>query len=1057
MTLTAHGRLAAAVRRLRRRSIRVAHMLRTLTVLLVASGSAAGQALGPNVLADAGMESPHTDAWPAMGKSVRCEKSAAYARSGRQSLHVVAAGAGWAGVRKDITGLRPGATYRLAYWARVVRGDARIDAWVGDGKRWIGVFGGHSLAGTGVWWPNEKFIRMRDPSSAGANSANTPAKIDRLRIAFRRAGGGAAEFYLDDVTLQESPDALGDSLVRNGSFEKAAAGWSVSGQASNVAGLASDGRSCLRLEPKSRVEQEVRLDAETWYAVRYEWTTKGKGRIAVGLSCRTAEGLRHVDWRTGRIEDTPRLTAPYKHGGFTKGFAAVGVAFRTPARSGPYVLTFVNRGSGDAFLDGIRLAAHEPASAAWAPFEIPYDGDGSLTGKPLRDMAGYLGDGPCSLSDVRARRTRIDRDGFIHVGQDGHFANGRGERVRFYAVNMPGRFAMPVSMDDARRIANRLAKLGVNLVRIHGADHKVVPWAKDRPALFGPASWKPGTTALYPPALERLDSFIAQCKAHGIYVQLDLMTSRTFTPADGVADVPSLLRATPWHKTRLFVTTYDARMIELQKRFQRQLLTHVNRYTGLRYADDPVVASVELKNEEGVLYSGFSRPMYAGYPAHYQQQLYKRWNAWLAARYRDTAALEAAWRAPHAVGLNPQETLGSVAFAPELRGRGPYSRARYADMVRFVSGLGEEYQRLMAAHLRSLGLRCPIRDTQARTRPCQIRAQSRLDYVDAHSYWTAPFDQAMVHSAGGNIIGPAFTAVAGKPMSVSEYNEFCAHQWRAEMPILFAAYAAFQDWDSITLHSYGGSRGRLDETALQFHYIASYGDSPLISQFPVAARIFREGLVRPARQTVELAYTAAQCDSGAPVVWPIPGEAALLHRVRTTGFDAKRPAPPAAAAPRGPYVCDTGELRWDAQAGLVTVQAPQVEAAVGFVGGREVTLAHMALRASTRFAAVSLVSRDGQPLDRSTSILLTAAAQAENTAMVWGDSRTRVLNYGYAPVRCELVRAQVRLRLGPVEVFALGSDGQRGPRVPVRRDRDAVEIDAGPRWQTLWYEIVRNK
>ena len=1025
--------------------------------VVVAAFPSAHAALGPNLLADSDMEAAGTEAWPSPGAVRLAEKSSAEAHSGQQCLRVATEPSGWAGIRKTVTGLRAGATYRFSCWAKVLRGDVRVDMAVGDGRQWVNVFGGHGLAGPGIWWLTVKYVRLRDPSRCAASPTGNLDEVTQLRVQLRGGPGGAVEFLVDDVELCESLDPLAGGLVANGSFEagtEAPAGWATT-DAARHEGLAADGAACVRLMPKARVAQRMRMAANTWHVVRYEWNTAGRGNVGVGLSCEFPDGKRWLDPRQpGETTASATFMSPYVHAGFTRGFTRTGVTFRTPAPGGEYELVFVNRGHNAAYLDAVALAPHEPASASWQPFEISTDGDGSVTGRPLRDVAGYLAGGRHSLEDVRGQRTRIDRDGFIRVDQAGHFVNGRGERVRFYAVNMPGRFAMAETMDDARRIANRLAKLGVNLVRIHGADFKEVTWAKGRPGLFGPASWRPGTTDLYPDSLRRLDAFVAQCKAHGMYVQLDLLTSRTFTLADGVVDCDALTQLTNWHRTRLFVTSYDRRLIELQKRFQTQLLTHVNPHTGLRYAADPVVASVELKNEEGLLYCGFTRTMYSGYPKYYQRQLAERWNQWLSQRYRDTKALGRAWRGDGRTGLAKGEALGSVQFAPELRDIGPYTPARYADMTRFVSQLTGSYQREMIARLRGLGLKCPIRDSQAQRRPCQQRAQARLDYIDAHSYWSSAFDQAMVHTAGGNIVSPAFLAVDGLPMSVSEYNAYCGHQFRAEMPILFAAYAAFQDWDSITLHSYGSAHGRLDGTALQFHYIASYGDPAIVSQFPVAARILRDGLVQPGRDTVHVSYTPRQCDSGQPARMAAPRETALVHRVRTRSFDADRQDEPM-AAPKAPYVSDTEELRWDMTAGVVTVEAPQVEAAIGFIGGRPLRLKHMAIDAKTRFAAISLLARDGHDLATSSSILLTAVAQAENTGTTWDNDRNAVLCYGFQPVLAEGVDAEIRLRVSRgIQVFALGPDGARKAKAPARFEGTALRFRLDPQLATLWYELA---
>ena len=39
-------------------------------------------------------------------------------------------------------------------------------------------------------------------------------------------------------------------------------------------------------------------------------------------------------------------------------------------------------------------------------------------------------------------------------------------------------------------------------------------------------------------------------------------------------------------------------MIELQKEYAKELLCHVNPYTGLSLADDPAVVTVQINNED---------------------------------------------------------------------------------------------------------------------------------------------------------------------------------------------------------------------------------------------------------------------------------------------------------------------------------------------------------------------------------------------------------------------------------------------------------------------------
>src|SRR6185437_2268129 len=63
------------------------------------------------------------------------------------------------------------------------------------------------------------------------------------------------------------------------------------------------------------------------------------------------------------------------------------------------------------------------------------------------------------------------------VVKDGHFAEANtGRRVRFLGVNLAAHSAFP-SHEDAEKVAARLAKYGVNIVRLHHMDNDF--WSAD--------------------------------------------------------------------------------------------------------------------------------------------------------------------------------------------------------------------------------------------------------------------------------------------------------------------------------------------------------------------------------------------------------------------------------------------------------------------------------------------------------------------------------------------------------------------------------------------------
>lgn len=248
------------------------------------------------------------------------------------------------------------------------------------------------------------------------------------------------------------------------------------------------------------------------------------------------------------------------------------------------------------------------------PFVLPWD-DGSAGST---DVSGWLS-------------KPAGKAGFITV-KDGHLFEGN-QRIRFFGVNMAFDANFPAH-EDAEKIAARLAKFGVNCVRFHHMDtieHPVGLLEKDH-------------QTINKDYLDRLDYFIAQLKARGIYTNLNLHVGRHYP---GEPDA----HGNPYYKG---IDQYVPRMIQLQKDFARELLTHVNPYTKLNYIDDASVAFVEINNENGLIHSWWNTHFDALLAAH-GAELQKQWNAWLKAKYANNGKLTQAW--PGVAAVEDRELL----------------------------------------------------------------------------------------------------------------------------------------------------------------------------------------------------------------------------------------------------------------------------------------------------------------------------------------------------------------------------------------------------------------
>ena len=87
--------------------------------------------------------------------------------------------------------------------------------------------------------------------------------------------------------------------------------------------------------------------------------------------------------------------------------------------------------------------------------------------------------------------------------------------------------------------------------------------------------------------LDVLDDLLAQCCRRGIYVYLTLMNemNTTFQSDSFVTG----------HEREEWV--FDPRLVAKSERYIREFLDRTNRYTNVRYADDPTIAAVEIINE----------------------------------------------------------------------------------------------------------------------------------------------------------------------------------------------------------------------------------------------------------------------------------------------------------------------------------------------------------------------------------------------------------------------------------------------------------------------------
>ena len=642
------------------------------------------------------------------------------------------------------------------------------------------------------------------------------------------------------------------------------------------------------------------------------------------------------------------------------------------------------------------------------------------------------------------------RHGFVRI-RDGHLARGDGARLRLWGIHLTdwsrGSVLLPPK-EDVPLWASTLARFGINCVRLHFID-------LDAPR--GLIAAGADSRGFDPQQLDRLDFLVAELKKRGIYIDLNLNVGRSYRAGDSVPDFERIR----WAKG---MTLYDPRLIQLQKEYAREILTHVNPYTGLAYRDDPAVAIVEILNENAV-WVGFTAPT-----PHYDDQLTSLYNAWLEQN------LSSAQRA------RLREITGAAADAPIPRLKGPEvasaPRERFIAESRFVVDVESRFYLGMAAYLRdSLGVRVPITATadhgHSSSSYPMLMSLAKLDIVDGHSYWQHPGSPPPVNTPMVNdplhstVVRLSRTAVAGKPYTVSEFNHPFPNDWAAEGIPIAAAYGAFQDWDAIMVYTFEPKRAADWKSYVGDPFDVSL-DPVRMTQMATGALAFLRGDVRPARQTVARIYTRDQAfDSRrlprteSPYFTPgFPLALPLVHGVRIASLDG---APTERYQPLDTMtiVSDTRELVWrrlNGEHGIVTEETDRTQALIGFVNAHRAAVRNLVADVRNEFASIVLSAMDGKPISSSSRLLLSAGSRVSNTGLRWNAEGTRVAQQGGPPSLIEPVAGTITLRALAGRVRAVSATALDGAGKPLGAPILARRTAAG--WvlplgapATTWYLV----
>jgi Cellulase (glycosyl hydrolase family 5). len=759
------------------------------------------------------------------------------------------------------------------------------------------------------------------------------------------------------------------------------------------------------------------------------------------------------DWRDPRAADNAAIAWQGENA-----TAAIGLyVSRFPLQNKALAsVSFEHGGEGVWMIAGLSVSDRDIALPAvprdafvvtagpdWAPYEHSLD----IARGGVFDFSRHL-DAPAG------------KHGAVRATPSGHFEFEKqpGRRVRFWGVNLCFS-AQFLEKKHADLLAERLALSGYNTVRFHHFDRDLV--------VKGGPSWK-----LDPAQLDRLDYLFAAMKKRGIYINIDLFSSRGFNAEE--AKSFGFPEGKIGYNQFKSILPLDEPAYEAWRRFADNLLTRKNPYTGLTWAEDPALIGICPVNEN---------PLFNRISGKYIRERY-----------------DAAFKAAH-----PREPLDGPAFN------------------RFIHETNARADARMFAHLRGLGVKALLTGANYTIAQGLAYVRQHYDYVDCHSYWdhpkfpgkswAPPYRFAQNSALAARATMPARmmpTRIFGRPFAVTEFNFCRPNQNRAEGALLMPAYASLQDWDAMYNFQYAMSDDMAINGGVQNYFAIATDPIGLVGD-RVGSFVFQRGDIAPGKNAVVYAARPAEAFSSIGRLFPhdfnavglvsrigsFPGEPAEafakmpgLAGVVTGAIPAPTGRLPAKTVlsesnlvlkleregvlPKGSanadhtrFTSDTGEIELNSAERTFKIVTPRGEHFFAQQGsklrGERVSVSGVTRRAAISVLAIDPPDSAGKipGLADARRILVTHLTDALPEGMKFANADRKLLeNWGKGPHLLHRGEAELSLRLpaGDWKAWAVDATGARRGEVALTRSGDAHQLKLATvtrEGARLAYELAR--
>lgn len=662
-----------------------------------------------------------------------------------------------------------------------------------------------------------------------------------------------------------------------------------------------------------------------------------------------------------------------------------------------------------------------------------------------------------------------------------------GTPVKFWGVNICSNKPF-VGHEEAKKWTQFIAAYGINAVRFHK-----FTWD----ATDGVHS-----TELTKEKWNNLDYFSGQLKDKGIYYAWSHIYGHRVRPADSsrlLAYSEVAHTKFPWshiNGSTASLVNFAEDLQALNIELTVNMLNHKNPYTGVRYADDPALAFIELQNEDNIFWSAMEATLQQ--TPTYKALLCRKFSDWLKDKYVSQQALEVAWGKdvlPEKETLldrniYPQPNHGLFSTESEKAWKAKSAIPQHiTDKALFLYEEQVKFYHRFVSTIRQTGYKGMIVGScwqagSGLAHLLNLHADYSAGVIDRHNYFGGGTghslttgkvnNAAMVNIPGSGLLSTGFQQVSNRPFFISEWMSLIPNEWTAESAPLVAAYGlGLQGWDAS--YAFAMDFDSFTPTVQSGHGVYNVTSPTHLTLYPaLAAMIYRndikEGNVVAERNVslVELSkgqlpfFEMVEQESDVKNLHSaIPLSTLAWGRV-VLSFDEKK-APGVKYVKKlsnaftNTVVANNEQLHWHHKdSGYFTIDTKGTQGVVGFAANKTLQLSDVSIKTTNPFAVILTTSLDKTSgISNAKSILITTIARARNTNMQYNKEKTELEKVGEPPILLEPVRVEMILKkIKNARVYVLDHSGNRtGERVPVQNGRFLLD---GRKYKTMYYEVVQN-